>query len=168
MKHILKNWFIYIFIISIIAIGSALVAEYFFDLAPCKMCLKQRYTYYAIIIFFIISYVFNHTKNIWLYIFNEIAIIYGLFYSLWHVGIEQNILPGPRSCSGTLLKTDSVQDLKAQINNQEIINCADISWSILGLSAATINSLLLIFILTINTIYILQNFYGSKKDNQKI
>ena len=165
MNRILNNWLSCIFILSIIAIGSAFIAEYFFNLAPCKMCLKQRHTYYAIILLFIIFYFFRRTKNIWLYILNQIAILYGLFYAVWHVGIEQNILPGPESCSGTLSKTDSIQRLKAQINNQEIINCSDISWSILGLSAATINSLLLLFILTFNSIYILQNFYGSKKNN---
>lgn len=165
MNRILNNWLSYIFILSIIAIGSAFIAEYFFNLVPCKMCLKQRHTYYAIILFVIIFCFFRRTKNIWLYILNEIAIIYGLFYAVWHVGIEQNILPGPESCSGILLKTDSIQNLKTQINNQEIINCSDISWSILGLSAATINSLLLIFILIFNSIYIFQNFYGSKKNN---
>jgi len=165
MSLILKNWLSILFILSILAIGSALLAEHFFNLAPCKMCLKQRHAYYSIIPLISIFYVYNKKNNIWLHILNEIAILYGLFYAIWHVGIEQNILPGPTSCSGILSKTNSLQNLKEQISNQAIVNCSDISWSILGLSAANINSLLLLFILTFNTILIVNNFYDTKKNS---
>ena len=163
MNHIIKNWIILLFTLSLIAIISALTAEFFFDLAPCKMCLKQRHPYYAIIIIIILFYFFRRLKNIWLFISNEFAILYGLFYAIWHVGIEQKILPGPASCSGTLSKTSSIQNLKEQISSQAIVNCIDISWTILGFSAATINSILLLFILIFNSIYIVQNFYDPKK-----
>jgi len=165
MSLILKNWLSILFILSILAIGSALLAEHFFNLAPCKMCLKQRHAYYAIIPLISIFYVFNKKNNIWLHILNEIAILYGLFYAIWHVGIEQNILQGPTSCSDKLLKTNSLENLKEQISNQAIVNCSDVSWSILGLSAASINSLLLLFILTFNTILIVNNFYDTKKNS---
>ena len=165
MNLIQKNWLGLFFLLSIFAIGSALVAEHFFNLAPCKMCLKQRHTYYAIISLISVFYFFNQKNNIWLHILNEVAILYGLFYALWHVGIEKNILQGPTSCSGILSKTNSLQNLKEQISNQAIVSCSDVSWSILGFSAASINSLLLLFILTFNTIFIVNNFYEAKKNN---
>ena len=163
MKFILKNWVALLFILSLIAIISALIAEYFFDLIPCKMCLKQRYPYYAIIIIILFSYFFRQIKNILLFILSEFAILYGLFYSIWHVGIEQKVLSGPASRSGTLSNTNSIQNLKEQISNQPIVNCTDISWTMLGLSAATINSILLLLILIINSIYIVKKFYAQKK-----
>ena len=163
MSLILKHWLSILFILSILAIGSALLAEHFFNLAPCKMCLKQRHAYYAIIPLIGIFYFFNQKNNFWLHILNEIAILYGLFYAVWHVGIEKKILPGPTSCSGILSKTNSLQNLKEQISNQAIVNCSEVSWSILGLSAASINSLLLMFILIFNTIFIVNNFYDAKK-----
>ena len=45
-----------------------------------------------------------------------------------------------------------------------VINCEDIAWSIFGLSAATINSLLLFLIFILNAIYLWNN-YGEKKEN---
>ena len=90
----------------------------------------------------------------WFYILIELAVLYGLFYSVWHVGIEQNLLTAPSSCSGKLIGTNSVGDLKEQILNQSVINCNEISWSVLGLSAATLNSLLLFLLLLFNTIFI--------------
>ena len=56
MMRIINNWLNILFILSIIAITSALIAEFFYDLAPCKMCLKQRYPYYAIIFLVILFY----------------------------------------------------------------------------------------------------------------
>lgn len=164
MNLINKNWILLLFLLSLTALVSALTAEYIFDLAPCQMCLKQRYPYYAIASFILFFYFFKKIKKILLSILNQLAIIYGLFYAIWHVGIEQKILPGPTSCSGTLSKTSSIQKLKEQINNQSIINCTDISWSIFNLSAATINSLLLLLILIFNSIYILYIFYDPKKN----
>jgi len=163
MKKILDNWISIILSLSVIAILSALIAEFFFDLKPCKMCLNQRYGYYAIIIITIFFYFIHQIKNILLGVFNQIFIVYGFFYAIWHVGIEQKLINGPKSCSGTLAKASSLKDLKEQINNQEIINCMDVTWSFFGISIATINSILLIFILIFNTIFIVKNYYDSKK-----
>jgi len=55
-----------------------------------------------------------------------------------------------------------MENLKQQIENQAIVNCSDITWTIMGLSAATINFLILLFIFTINTIFIFKNYYGTK------
>jgi len=164
MMRIINNWLNILFILSVIAITSALVAEFIFDLVPCKMCLKQRHPYYIIIFLVILSYIFRQTKNIWLFIFNQIALLYGFFYAVWHVGIEQKILPGPTSCSGTLSQTNSIQNLKQQITNQDIVNCSEITWAVFSLSAATLNTLFLLFLLIFNTIFIVQNFYGTKKN----
>ena len=163
MKYYLNKWLLLIFLISLSAIIVALIAEYVFDLTPCGMCLKQRHPYYFIIIASLIGYLFKKLQYGLLPILNQLAVLYGLFYSIWHVGIEKKIFQGPSSCSGTLSKTNSIQNLKDQISNQEIINCSDITWVIFGLSAATINSILLLFILIINSIYIIEIYYGSKK-----
>ena len=163
MNSIIKNWLIILLLISLVAISSALIAEFFFNLMPCKMCLKQRYAYYAIIALLILFYFFRKYKNLWIVILIEFSILYGLFYSIWHVGIEKNILPGPSSCSGTLAKTNSIENLKAQITDQPIVNCSDIIWSIFGISAATINVLLLLFLLIFNSIFIFKYYYEKKE-----
>ena len=165
MIYFFKYWNKTIFLISAIALFSALIAEFFFSLSPCELCLKQRHPYYAIIVLFLLFYFFKIKKQIWLIIFNQIFILYGLFYSLWHLGIERNYIKGPSSCSGELLLANSLSDLKEQIMSQPIVSCNEIIWTIAGLSAATINSIMLLLILFFNTIYILNNiFYASKKN----
>ena len=162
MNYIIRYWGVVVFFLCVVAISSALIAEYIFHILPCQMCLNQRYPYYFIISIFIVFYFIKKMSNIWLYIFAELAVLYGLFYSIWHVGIEQNLLTGPSGCSGKLEEVNSVNDLKEQILNQAIINCNEISWSMLGISATIINSLLLFLLLLFNTIFI-SKIYNDKE-----
>ena len=157
-----KYWFYLVSLFSVVAIASALIAEYYFDLQPCAMCLKQREPYYIIIAGFILVMILKWQDKIWFYVGVQIVSIYGLFYSLWHVGIENKILAGPSSCSGGLSISTNTSSLKEQIISKAVINCEEVAWSIFGLSAATMNSLLLFLIFIINAIYIL-NIYVSKK-----
>ena len=158
-----KYWFYLVTFFSVVAIASALIAEYYFDLQPCAMCLKQREPYYIIIAGFILVMILKWQDKIWFYVGVQIVSIYGLFYSLWHVGIENKILAGPSSCSGGLNISTNTSSLKEQIISKAVINCEEVAWSIFGLSAATMNSLLLFLIFIINAIYI-ANIYGSKKE----
>ena len=158
-----KYWFYLVTLFSVVALASALIAEYYFDLQPCAMCLKQREPYYIIIAGFILVMILKWQDKIWFYVGVQIVSIYGLFYSLWHVGIENKILAGPSSCSGGLNISTNTSSLKEQIISKAVINCEEVAWSIFGLSAATMNSLLLFLIFIINAIYIV-NTYDLKKE----
>ena len=107
-----KYWFYVLGLLSIAAIGSALIAEYYFYLEPCKMCLKQREAYYAIIILFLVFLSLRWQTKIWFFLGVQVLTIYGLFYSLWHVGIENKFLSGPSGCSGDLELINNATKLK--------------------------------------------------------
>ena len=163
MKIIKKNWMLIILLISFFAIGSALIAEYFFEIFPCKMCLNQRYPYYFIIIISLIFFFIKKFSYIWKLLLIECALCYGIFYATWHIGIEQKILPGLPECTTSLDHTNSLIELKNQILNQTIITCDEITWTIVGLSAATINAFILLFLLIFNSIFLIQYFNVKKK-----
>ena len=163
MKIIRENWPFIVFLICCIAVCFALTAEYLFKIFPCKMCLYQRYPYYLIIIISIIFF-FSKKFSFTIYcIFTEILFITGLFFSIWHVGIEQKILPGFSGCTNAIEKTNSLTNLKNQILKQNVISCDEITWSFMGISAATLNSLLLILLLLVNTKFLTQRFYDKEK-----
>ena len=158
-----KYWVYLVALFSVVALASAFIAEFYFNLAPCEMCLKQREPYYIIITGFTLITILKWQDRIWFYLGVQLISIYGLFYSIWHVGIENKLLSGPAGCSDGLNITNNTSDLKEQILSKPVINCEDIAWSIFGLSAATINSLLLFLIFILNAIYIFNN-YGAKKE----
>ena len=163
MNTLKKYWIVIVLITSVIAISIALIAEYFFEILPCKMCLYQRYPYYFIIIFSLIYLFTKKTPLAWYYWIINFSFIIGLFFSLWHVGIEQKILPGLSGCSNIIEKTSSLKNLKEQIINQNIINCNEITWSFMGISMATYNSLLLMMLLLLNIKFTLENSYKNYK-----
>ena len=157
-----RYWFYIIGALSFGAITSALLAEYYFNLEPCSMCLKQRYPYYFIIVIFILFLFIRQFSLLWYFLMLQLASIYGLFYATWHVGIEQKILKGPSGCSGGLNFTTSIENLKEQIMEKSIINCEEIVWSFFGISAATLNSIFFFIIFIINILYI-NKYYVQKK-----
>ena len=159
-----KYWFYLVTLFSVGALTSAFIAELYFNLAPCEMCLKQREPYYVIVLGFILITILRWQERIWFYLGIQLISIYGLFYSVWHVGIENKLLSGPAGCASELNSTNNISSLKEQILSTPIINCEDVAWSIFGLSAATINSLLLFLIFILNAIY-LYSKYGGKKEN---
>ena len=159
-----KYWFYLVALFSVVALTSAFIAELYFNLAPCEMCLKQREPYYVIVLGFILIKILRWQERIWFYLGIQLISIYGLFYSVWHVGIENKLLSGPVGCASELNSTNNISSLKEQILSKPVINCEDVAWSIFGLSAATINSLLLFLIFILNAIYLYIK-YGAEKEN---
>ena len=160
---IIPKWTILLFLISFISISSALVAEYFFNLQPCELCLKQRHPYYLIFICLILIFLLKNLNKIWLYLVIQFASVYGLFYSIWHVAVENKILRGPAGCSAMLTNSESASDLKAQILSKQVVSCDEVIWSFFGISAASINTIVLLVIFMFNAIYLYKH-YGFKKE----
>ena len=160
---IIRNWTLLLFIISLISISSALIAEYFFNLQPCELCLKQRHPYYLILACLVFIFIIKNLNKIVFYLLIQLGAVYGLFYSIWHVGVENKILKGPSGCSVMLTNSESASDLKAQILSKQVISCDEVIWSFFGISAASINTLVLLVIFILNAIYLFKN-YGIKKE----
>ena len=159
---ILKHWNYVLLLVSSVSILSALIAEYFFNLQPCELCLKQRQPYYFIIVFIIINFLIPISKKIFIFLLIQLSSLYGLFYAVWHVGVENKFLQGPSGCSAGLNMSSNTVDLKEQILSKQVINCDEVVWSIFGLSAASINTVILLVIFILNAIYI-YNYYDTKK-----
>ena len=164
---IFKNWYILILLISLISISTAFVAEFIFYLEPCKLCLKQRHPYYFMIFISILITFVPVSYKLLGYLLIQLSTIYGLFYAIWHVGVENNLLSGPSGCSAGLEISENISNLKEQILSKQIISCDEVIWSFFGISAASINTIVLLFIFIINAIYIYIH-YGQKKETKQI
>ena len=160
---IIKNWNYILLLISSVSILSALIAEYFFNLQPCELCLKQRHPYYFIITLILINFFIPISYKIYLFFLIQLSSLYGLFYAVWHVGVENNFLKGPSGCSASLDMSSNTVDLKEQILSKQVVSCDEVVWSFFGLSAASINTIILLVIFILNANYIFNN-YGPKKE----
>ena len=160
---ILRYWNYILFLTSLFAISSALAAEFIFDLQPCELCLKQRHPYYLFIIILIFLFLIPKIYNIYASLIVQLGAIYGIFYSAWHVGVENNLINGPTGCSSGLLLSKNTADLKEQILNKQVVSCDEVVWSIFGISAASINAIVLLFIFVINALYLYKYYVKKEK-----
>ena len=162
---IFKNWNILLLIISSISIITALIAEFVFNLQPCELCLKQRHPYYLMILISLFIFFIPFKSKLFGYLLIQLSSIYGLFYAIWHVGVENNLLSGPSGCSAGLDITENTVNLKEQILSKQVISCDEVIWSFFGISAASINTIVLLFIFIVNALYVYK-YYGSKKEKK--
>ncbi len=142
-----KNFYLTILLISIITIISAIYVEYIIGAKPCKLCLYQRFPYILSIFLSFFAYIFQN-KRFWIYliIFNFLI---SFFLSIYHVGIENNIFP---EFSGCTVENLSVVDkeLLLETLNDITPNCKDVTFTIIGLSLATINAIISLLIVVIS------------------
>ena len=116
---ILRNWHYLLFVISLVSIAAALIAEYFYGLQPCELCLKQRHPYYLFVSTVILILLLPNQYKIFMHALVQIGAVYGIFYSFWHVGVENKFLKGPDGCSAGLKVSTNMLDLKDQILNNQ-------------------------------------------------
>ena len=160
---IFRYWFHILLLISLSAIIGALIAEYVFNLQPCELCLKQRHPYYFFIMITILTLIILPLHKLLSSFLIQLCAIYGMFYSIWHVGVENGMIKGPSGCSTGLTISSNTTDLKEQILNKQVVSCDEVIWTLFGISAATINTLLLLFIFVINGLYLFKLWQKRKK-----
>ena len=143
----IKNKFILnlVLIFSIFALTAAYFIQYILGHKPCNLCLIERIPYLAAIIFISLVFILNkHEKLIALIV--SLFFIFGAVISFYHFGIEQGFFSESLVCDLTSANNaTSTQDLLNQLK-RETISCKDVSFRVLGLSLATFNTVISIFI----------------------
>ena len=138
-----------LFFVSLVLI-SAFVIEYGFDHQPCKLCLYERIPYFLSILLIIKIFFIKKYERVTLLIL-FLVFMGSAVLAFYHFGIEQGYFSESLACTtGDLSKTLSKEELLEQLK-QNNISCKDISFRILGLSLAAINT---IFSLVLGVIFI--------------
>ena len=144
-----------VFLIAILAIISltiisALIIQYWLGHEPCKLCLYERIPYFLSILLLIKILLFKKNEKITLLILS-LVFVSSSTLAFYHFGIEQGFFSESLACAtGDLSETLSKEELLEQLK-QNSISCKDVSFRILGLSLAAINT---IFSLVLSVIFI--------------
>ena len=143
-----------IFLIVILAIISltiisALIIQYWLGHEPCKLCLYERIPYFLSMLLIIkILFIKKYEKITFLIL--SLVFIGSAALAFYHFGIEQGFFSESLACtSEDLSKTLSKEELLQQLKLNSI-SCKDVSFRILGLSLAAINT---IFSLILSVIF---------------
>ena len=144
-----------IFLIIILAVISltsisALIIQYWLGHEPCKLCLYERVPYFLSILLLIKILLFKKNEKITLLILS-LVFIGSSALAFYHFGIEQGFFSESLLCkTEDLSKILSKEQLLEQLK-QNSVSCKDVSFRILGLSLAAINT---IFSLLLSVIFI--------------
>ena len=129
---------------------SALIIQYWLGHEPCKLCLYERIPYFLSMLLIIkILFIKKYEKITFLIL--SLVFIGSAALAFYHFGIEQGFFSESLACAtGDLSKTLSKEELLQQLK-QNNISCKDVSFRILGLSLAAINT---IFSLVLSFVFI--------------
>ena len=146
---------------SILTLSIAYFIQYVLGHKPCNLCIIERIPYIAAIILISLIFILNKYQKI---ISSLILIffIFGAVVSFYHFGIEQGFFSESLLCNiGVGNENLSGEDLLKQLKNSSAISCKNVTFRFVGLSLATINTVISV---TLSAIMIkVINNYGQNK-----
>ena len=147
-----KNFYLIILSISLISLISALYVEYILQYEPCKLCIYQRLPYIAAIFVSFIGFYYSNNDQI--LIVTIMIFVLSAILSGYHFGIENNLIEEISSCTNNSLDISNKSKLLETLNKSMPVDCKDVTFKILGVSLAAINTILsiLIVIFSIRTL----------------
>ena len=126
---------------SILSLSIAYFIQYVLGHKPCNLCIIERIPYIAAIIFISLIFILNRYQKI---ISSLILIffIFGAVVSFYHFGIEQGFFSESLVCDLGNSRPLNKEELLNQLKKTEIVSCKDVTFRFLGLSLATINTII--------------------------
>ena len=135
-------------LITLAAAGSAavLAAAFAFQhiggLAPCKLCIWQRWPYAVAVVLGLIGMAAPRAAIAYA---GAAAALTTSAIGLYHTGVERKWWEGPSTCTG-----GNSEDLSAMTGSEllsldggtAIVMCDEVAWSLMGLSMASWNALI--------------------------
>ena len=130
---------------SILTLSIAYFIQYVLGHKPCNLCIIERIPYIAAIILISLIFILNRYQKI---ISSLILIffIFGAVVSFYHFGIEQGFFSESLVCDLGNSQPLNKEELLNQLKMVEIISCKDVTFRFLGLSLATINTIISIIL----------------------
>ncbi len=146
MSISLKNAHIIMISIAVISLLAAYLAEYIFLLAPCPLCIYQRFPY---LIFIMVGLIGLSSQCSYRKYYITVIIV-AILIASYHTGIERGIFELSSFCKPLVSVSDniSVADFKEMLYHKQIALCNKPALVIFGLSMTEWNLLLNVFLLT--------------------
>ena len=130
-----------ILVFSILSLSIAYFIQYVLGHKPCNLCIIERIPYIAAIILISLIFIINKYERIISSII-LIFFVFGAVVSFYHFGIEQGFFSESLICELTNNNPLNKEELLNQLKKAEIVSCKDVTFRFLGLSLATINTII--------------------------
>lgn len=134
--------------------GGALLFQYVGGLAPCSLCLWQRWPHIIIILLAVCAPLLRMPRLVLTGIAITAAV--SVVLAAYHAGVEWRFWAGPGGCTANLDTGGDLASLTDSLLATPIVRCDEVAWSFLGLSMAGWNSLVSLDIWLIALISLIQ------------
>lgn len=119
---------------------GAFLFEFVGGLAPCKMCIWQRWAHVAILVIAGAGLT-ALPRRLVLSMLSAAAVVSAIIAG-YHAGVEWQLWAGPAGCTAALSSTASAADLVDDLLATPLVRCDEVAWSLFGLSMAGWNMML--------------------------
>ena len=126
---------------SILSLSIAYFVQYVLGHKPCNLCLIERIPYIASIILVSLIFILNKYQKI-ISTLILVFFFFGAVVSFYHFGIEQGFFSESLICELSNNEPLNKEELFNQLKKAEVISCKDVTYRFLGLSLATINTII--------------------------
>ncbi len=130
-----------ILIFSIFSLSAAYFIQYLLGYKPCNLCLIERIPYFAAVILVSFIFIINRFEKI-ISIIVLLFFLFGAVVSFYHFGIEQGFFSESLVCNLGKADNLSKEELLKQLESSSIVSCKDVTFAFLGVSLATINTII--------------------------
>jgi disulfide bond formation protein DsbB len=110
-------------------------------LAPCPLCVWQRYPHGAVILMGVLGAAFGGLRARWLIAGAGLAFLVTAGIGVFQVGVEQRWWEGLAACTGGSGVPESLAELQSQLGKPAAPRCDEVAWSLFGISLAGYNAL---------------------------
>ena len=141
---------------SILSLSIAYFIQYALGHKPCNLCIIERIPYIATIVLISLIFIVNKYEKVISSII-LVFFIFGAVVSFYHFGIEQGFFSESLICELSNNKPLNKEELLNQLKEAETISCKEVTFRFLGLSLATINTIISLILSGI-MIKILKNY----------
>ena len=132
----------FVLIASAVVLGTALLSQYWGGLAPCELCLLQRWPWgAAIVISFVVLMVGEYARLDWVALLLALVFAVSVVFAIYHVGVEQHWVAGPSACTAGPGGAMTLEQMKQQILGTAPVLCDRPAWTLFGVSLAGFNLL---------------------------
>ncbi|MBO9440952.1 disulfide bond formation protein B [Phaeobacter italicus] len=111
--------------------------QYIGEMAPCKLCIWQRYPHGAAVVIGAVALTFPLLILPYL---GALAALATAGVGAYHTGVERGWWEGPSTCTSGPIGNLSADELMQQIMSAPLVRCDDVPWEMLGLSMASWNA----------------------------
>ena len=118
---------------------GAYLSQHVGGLAPCPLCLIQRYPHFAVFgLGLVAAFAAGGRARAGLLTLCGLALLVSCGYGVYHVGVEQGWFAS--SCAAPMTG-GTIEDIRAQVMAAPLTRCDEVPWSLIGVSLAGWNAI---------------------------